>query len=97
MTKFKIERGIQRTGMHGRYTDAKDWPLEQMEIGDSYFIPTHGKDALTLRRLKAVVRNTARRRVPGIGLAIERAPEGDGLRVFRIEPQSQKVRKKAAK
>lgn len=73
---FKIEKSIPIPEARGRR--AKKYPFEQMEVGDSFFVPLEeGKSPSAIHASIA----TAKHR---LGINLTTAREEGGIRVWRI-------------
>lgn len=79
---IKIDKGIDiPKGKSGR---KEKYPLNEMEIGDSFFVENAGIDNVLLqRKISAVVSNRSKRMDSGFSVRREEDPLG--VRVFRIK------------
>lgn len=80
---YEIEKGIPiPNSIHGGGQPPK-YPFEQMEIGDSFFIPCHIKDKKTVQSNVASARKVAPK-MKFTTKYVDEIPGQTGIRVWRI-------------
>ena len=80
---YKIEKNVKVSKINKRGRRAI-YPWEQMEVGDSFFVPVEGDNEQFAKKSRSITATASARFNSGKGRYITRTLK-DGIRVWRVE------------
>lgn len=78
MIQYKVEKKVPMPQFKDR--GVSRYPFDQMDVGDSFFVPT--VDVASMKSLRQTTYNTNRKKAPR---AFKMSIEANGFRIFRVK------------